>query len=92
MISTTPKFNFCPDQVKKSKVDMTIRKTTIRACLRQCAEAGLECGDYTPEQLPFNPEYAGDSPIFHDMVSEIEEQLHDYMLELAQDMISAHSK
>ena len=92
MINTPSKFNLFPEQVKESKVDMTIRKSTIRACLRQCAESYLDLGNCTSKQPPFNPEHAGDFPIFHDMVSKIEEQLHDYMLELAQDIIHAHTK
>tara|TARA_R100000005_G_C4999331_1_gene206065 strand:- start:3071 stop:3295 length:225 start_codon:yes stop_codon:yes gene_type:complete len=62
---------------------MTIRKTDIRNNIKLVAESLIEQNICSAEQLPFSLNAPGESKEFHNMVEYIEEQLQDYLLELA---------
>ena len=68
---------------------MTIRKTDIRHNIICVAESLIEQKVCSAEQLPFSLNAPGESQHFHDMVACIEEQLQDYLLELATEAVGS---
>lgn len=71
---------------------MTIRKTDIRNYITQVAESLIEQKVCSADQLPFSLNAPGESKEFHNMVECIEEQLQDYLLELATEAVGSSLK
>ena len=71
---------------------MTIRKTDIRNNIKLVAESLIEQNICSAEQLPFSLNAPGESEDFHNMVEFIEQQLQDYLLELATEAVGQSLK
>ena len=65
-------------------------KLTVQAriLLHELLESALEDGIIHRDDAPFDPAVPGNDPRFHELVKELVEQTHDFMVDTAMEMIA----
>ena len=65
-------------------------KLTVQAriLLHELLESALEDGIIHRDDAPFDPAVPGNDPRFHELVKELVEQTHEFMIDTAMEMIA----